>query len=190
MNAGVHPRAQCPAPRTHRTRGLLLAALGLTLLLTGLPWVAKAQSSPLSGEALEIRVRQITDQLRCPTCQGISVNDSEASFSVQIKDKVRRMLEEGQNEEQIKSYFVSRYGEWILRAPMKEGLGLVLWVLPFLMIMLVGGWLMLRVYRNQHGSKHAGADAAAAEVAPSAVGLTPEQQERIQRDLKRFEEQD
>ena len=135
----------------------------------------------LSGEALEVRVREITDQLRCPTCQGISVKDSSASFSRQITDKVRRMLVEGQSEEQIKAFFVSRYGEWILRAPKKEGLGLVLWLLPGLAILLVGGWVIVKVQRNVAEVRTARAEA------PESL-LSEEEQARIERDMRRFEE--
>ncbi len=135
----------------------------------------------LSGEALEVRLREITDQLRCPTCQGISVKDSSASFSRQISDKVRRMLVEGQSEEQIKAFFVSRYGEWILRAPKKEGLGLVLWLLPGLAILLVGGWVIVKVQRNVTAERAAQAEA------PESL-LSEEEQTRIERDMRRFEE--
>ena len=189
-----------PIRWTWLATALLAAALWLPVLLAAAPARVSAQSpgpapaplqtGVLSGEALEARVREIADQLRCPTCQGISVNDSEASFSVQIKDKVRRMLEEGQNEEQIKTYFVSRYGEWILRAPKKEGLGLVLWVLPGAMILLVGGLLIFRLYRNQQSSGVGQEASGAATPVTSGSALTPEQRERIQRDLKRFEEQE
>ena len=45
---------------------------------------------------MKIRLAEIADNLRCPTCQGLSVNDSEAGFSVQIRNKVREMLMAGQ----------------------------------------------------------------------------------------------
>ncbi|MCZ6472770.1 MAG: cytochrome c-type biogenesis protein CcmH [SAR324 cluster bacterium] len=133
-------------------------------------------------EALEKKVRGITDQLRCPTCQGISVNDSEAAFSRQIRDKVKRMVREGQSEDQIKAYFESRYGEWILRAPKKEGLGLVLWVLPGLLMLLAGGWIVYTVRRNARVN---GKDAASEAEQP----LSKAELERIKRDVRLFEEE-
>jgi cytochrome c-type biogenesis protein CcmH len=131
-----------------------------------------------ADEALEARVREISAELRCPTCQAVSVNDSEAAFSVQIRDKVRHMVQEGQNAEQIKAYFVSRYGEWILRAPKKQGLGLVLWVLPGIALVGVGAWVLRHAARAQRLR-------AAREVPPP---VSPEEQARIDRDLRRFEE--
>ncbi len=136
----------------------------------------------LSGEALDEEVRRISSQLRCPTCQAISVNDSEAAFSRQIREKVRRMVEEGQSEEAIKAFFVSRYGEWILRAPKKEGLGLVLWVLPVLALVVVGGLVFLNVHR-------AARSRAAENSAASGKKLTSAQLRRIEDDLELFEEE-
>ncbi|MGA1536742.1 MAG: cytochrome c-type biogenesis protein, partial [bacterium] len=77
-------------------------------------------------------VHEIADNLRCPTCQGLSVNDSEAGFSVQIRNKVREMLMAGQGREEIEAYFVARYGEWILRTPPAQGFNLLIWILPAL----------------------------------------------------------
>ncbi len=153
------------------------------LLLLLLHWAtgAAGAAGALSGEALEQRVREIGDQLRCPTCQAISVKDSAASFSRQILDKVRRMLREGQSEEQIKDFFVSRYGEWILRAPKKEGLGLVLWLLPGLAILTVGAWIIFKVQQGVASGRGTGAGQGAP--------LTETERAGIERDLRRFEEE-
>lgn len=157
---------------------LILIPLLLFLLLATV-----AATWALSEEALDGRVREVADGLRCPTCQGISVNDSEAAFSRQIRDKVRRMLQEGQNGEQIRAYFVSRYGEWILRAPKKEGLGLVLWILPGLLIFLAGVWIVVNIRRSGGTARRGGAGT-------SSRPLSKADQERIARDLRRFEEED
>jgi cytochrome c-type biogenesis protein CcmH len=163
--------------------GAVLIA-GAALLLAALPAAA------LTPEEVEQRVLAITDDLRCPTCQALSVKDSEASFSAEIRDKVQRMVQEGQSDDQIKAYFVARYGEWILRAPSKTGIGLVVWVLPLLALAGAGGaltWSIVRRGRTRGPAAAAGNPPASA--AP-ASGLTPEQRERIQSDLKRYEEED
>ena len=169
-------------------RGLAAAVLmgGLALALAALPATA------LTPEEVEQRVLAITDELRCPTCQALSVKDSEASFSNEIRDKVRRMVQEGQSDDQIKAYFVSRYGEWILRAPSKQGVGLVVWVLPVVAVIGAGGalaWSILRRGRTRHRGSAAASGMAQPNAAPVSA-LTPEQRERIQADLKRYEEED
>lgn len=155
-----------------------------------LPWLALSFYLGLAGapvmalgeRELEEKVQAITVQLRCPTCQGISVKDSAAAFSRQIRDKVRRMVREGQSEQAILAFFVSRYGEWILRAPKKEGLGLVLWVLPGAAMVFAGGLIGYKLLRGSREAR----DATQGE---PAAQLTAEQRARIDRDLRRFEEQ-
>ena len=165
---------------SRRTNFLPAVAAVIALAWALVGWPPAGWS--LSGEALNEEVHRISSQLRCPTCQAISVNDSEAAFSRQIREKVRRMVEEGQSEEAIKAFFVSRYGEWILRAPKKEGLGLVLWVLPVLALVVVGGLVFLRVLRAAR-SRAGGNSAAHGEK------LTAAQLRRIEADLARFEEE-
>jgi cytochrome c-type biogenesis protein CcmH len=143
--------------------------------------VAASAAFAISEAELERRVQVITDELRCPTCQALSVKDSDASFSNQIRDKVRHMVQEGQSDDDIKAYFVSRYGEWILRAPKKQGFGLVLWVLPFAAIVGVGVLLVWNMRR---------AAAKAQSAKPAAPTLTPQQRQRLERDLQRFKEED
>ncbi|MBI3993740.1 MAG: cytochrome c-type biogenesis protein CcmH [Candidatus Lambdaproteobacteria bacterium] len=160
--------------------GRRLWAVGLLVAVLAIGGALSAQVV-VREDPLDAEVRRIADMFRCPTCQAISVNDSEAAFSVQIKDKVRRMLLEGQSEEQIKDYFVSRYGEWILRAPKKQGLGLVLWVLPGGAVLGFGVWILNRAARRAR-------DVRTARAGGGADDLTPEQRQRIERDLGRFEE--
>lgn len=165
-------------------RGVLLSGL-VAVFIAGIPLVEKALLAvPPSPEEIELRVQAITDQLRCPTCQAISVKDSEAAFSMQIRDKVKRMVEEGQSEDQIKAYFVSRYGDWILRAPAKEGVGLIVWLLPIAAILAVGAALAWTIVRRGR------AKSRAAPAPWPAAPLTSDQRERVQADLKRFEEED
>lgn len=171
--------------KNSRRAGLRRLTCG-SLALGWALWMAALPAAALTPEEVEQRVMTITDALRCPTCQAISVKDSEASFSTEIRDKVRRMVEEGQTDDQIKAYFVDRYGEWILRAPLKRGLGLVVWTLPVVAVVGAGGaiaWSILRRRRNR-AERSGGAPAVAASA------LTPEQRERIQADLKRYEEED
>ena len=59
--------------------------------------------------------KDVAGELRCPTCTGLSVLDSDASFSVQIKDQVDEQIKEGKSKDEILSFFVERYGPWILK---------------------------------------------------------------------------
>ena len=77
----------------------------------------------------------VAGQLRCPTCTGLSVLDSDADFSVQIKNNVREQLKKGNSEKEILNFFVDKYGPWILREPPKEGFNLFAWLIPSFFMM-------------------------------------------------------
>ncbi|MDX2471335.1 MAG: cytochrome c-type biogenesis protein CcmH [SAR324 cluster bacterium] len=84
----------------------------------------------IADEALEHKVKELAHQLRCPTCQALSVKESEAGLATNMKTKIREMLVEGKSDEQVLQFFVDRYGEWILRSPPKTGTNLLLWLAP------------------------------------------------------------
>ena len=71
------------------------------------------------GERNSARFKKLANQLRCPTCQGLSIKDSEAGFSNIIKGKIIELIRNGKSDEEILNFFVKRYGEWILRTPIK-----------------------------------------------------------------------
>ena len=95
------------------------------------------QSAPASDSALEARTAAVAATLRCPVCQGESIQDSPAELAQQMRAVVRDRLRAGETPEEIKAYFVSKYGEWILLEPTMTGLNIVLYVLPVLLV--VGG---------------------------------------------------
>lgn len=105
-------------------------------------------SQTLPEDELENRVREIAHELRCPTCQGLSVKESEAGLSVNMKSKIRSMLKEGKSEEEILRFFEERYGEWILRNPKKSGFNLLLWGLPGVIILLAAGLLLFNLQKR------------------------------------------
>ena len=116
-------------------------ALGVVAASMLLAVLAAGQAGGLSEDEIEQKSLLIAGQLRCPTCQGVSVKDSNAPLARQIHDEVRRMVAEGQSGEAIRAFVVSRYGEWILRAPQEEGLGLGLWLPPGLALLVGAGLL-------------------------------------------------
>jgi cytochrome c-type biogenesis protein CcmH len=90
-----------------------------------------------SAPDLEEQTRVIASELRCVVCQNLSVADSPSEMAQQMRGIVREQLEAGKTPQEIKDYFVSKYGEWVLLAPTAKGFSLLLWVLPF--VVLVGG---------------------------------------------------
>ena len=96
---------------------------------------------------LEARTSNLSAQLRCPVCQGLSLQDSPSELSQQMRDVVRSQIALGKSDEEVKAYFVERYGEWILMAPKARGFNLLVYVLPFLGLIAGASVLFFAVRR-------------------------------------------
>lgn len=99
--------------------------------------------------AMKDKFRFVAKDLRCPTCQGMSVLESDAKFSLQIKDMVESKIREGWDKSKILKFFTDRYGPWILREPPKEGFSLVAWVLPIILLLAGPVFLYLGTFRKR-----------------------------------------
>lgn len=96
----------------------------LALVLAGALAVgSRGESGPPTEDQ---RVQRIASVVRCPTCRGLSAAQSDAPSAEAIRDEVRRRVQDGETDAQIKSYLVSRYGEDILLQPKSR----VVWALP------------------------------------------------------------
>lgn len=80
---------------------------------------------------IEDQTREIAKELRCVVCQNLSVADSPSEMARQMRDIIHEQLATGKSPEEVKSFFVSKYGEWVLLSPTTRGFSLLVWVLPF-----------------------------------------------------------
>jgi cytochrome c-type biogenesis protein CcmH len=95
-----------------------------------LPLRSVAAQQPRSDAQLDSLTRNVASQLRCPVCQGESILDSPASLAQEMRVLVRTQLAQGKTPDEVKAYFVSKYGEWILLAPPASGFTLLVYLLP------------------------------------------------------------
>lgn len=103
---------------------------------------APAQAALGTRDAgLERRTSEIASELRCPVCQGVSVEDSPTELARQMRAVVRDQLAAGRTPDEVRAYFVDKYGEWILLRPKASGFNLVVYVLPWLA--LLGGFAVI-----------------------------------------------
>jgi cytochrome c-type biogenesis protein CcmH len=110
----------------------------MAVVLVGALAVGSQRKGPVTEEG---RVRRIGADLRCPTCQSMSVADSEAPAAEGIRGEIRRRVAEGRETDgQIKDYILSLYPDISLR-PETRGLGLVVWALPVVAAAAVIGGL-------------------------------------------------
>ena len=85
-------------------------------------------------ENIDERVKNLTLELRCMTCQNQSIYDSDAEFSNDIKRIVKQKFQEGKSERDIKKFLVQRYGEYILFRPLVNYNNIFLWSFPFILL--------------------------------------------------------
>jgi cytochrome c-type biogenesis protein CcmH len=115
------------------------------------PATAAAPLSP-ADSALEANTAALASQLRCPVCQGESIQDSPSELAQQMRGLVRDQLAAGKTPAQVKAYFVSKYGEWILLDPRPKGFNLVLYAAPYVLLAAGLGVIVVAVKRwTAHG---------------------------------------
>ena len=103
----------------------------------------------ITKEDINEKVKRLTLELRCMTCQNQSVYDSEAEFSNDIKNIVQTKFEEGKTEKEIKIFLAERYGEYILFKPMIDYKNLFLWAFPFVLLAISLFFIVFRVKKNK-----------------------------------------
>jgi cytochrome c-type biogenesis protein CcmH/NrfF len=85
----------------------------LILICTLTPDLLWAANAPDIDE----QTRAIAQELRCVVCQNLSVADSPSEMAQQMRGIVKEQLQRGKTPEEIKDFFVSKYGECVLLAP-------------------------------------------------------------------------
>lgn len=99
----------------------------LALLLTLTPAWAVQPDEMLADPGLEARARDISRDIRCPVCQGETIDDSNAPISRDLRLIIRERLVAGDTDAEVVDYIVARYGEGVLFNPPAEGVNLILW---------------------------------------------------------------
>lgn len=100
---------------------------------------------PGSDTVLDRRVRDVSQRLRCPVCQGESIQESPAELAAQMKGVVREQLAAGKSEQDVLNYFLAKYGDWILLEPRAEGINLLVYWIPVIFLVIGGVFLFLTV---------------------------------------------
>ena len=94
------------------------------------------------------RFRALVSELRCVMCQNQSLADSNAPIAHDLRHEVFELMREGRSDEEIKTFLVGRYGEFVLYRPQLEGSTWLLWFGP-LALLLLGGIVIVRIVRRR-----------------------------------------
>lgn len=118
---------------------LLVAVLGCATALAVEP------DEILTDSALEVRARSISAELRCLVCQNQSIDDSNAPLARDLRLLVRDRLKAGDSDENVRTYIVARYGEFVLLRPPLNIRTVLLWLAP-LLVLLAAITIAIRVF--------------------------------------------
>ena len=100
-------------------------AILLACVITGGCANAQADVPPI-----EQRAQALNKSIMCPVCPGESIDQSQVALAVQMRGIVDEKLAEGWSEDQIREFFVERYGPSVLLEPPTEGVSLLAWLVP------------------------------------------------------------
>lgn len=132
----------------------ILFSMTLALFYSGhiLSQANTTQISPAppvaDNPALEKKVLEVSNELRCLVCQNQTIADSNADLAVDLKNQVRKQLSEGRSKDEILKYMTERYGDFVLYKPPFNAATLMLWLGPFL-LMLLGLVLLVRQIKQR-----------------------------------------
>ena len=127
----------------------------LSLVLMAMAFVLFSQqnvravepSEMLDDPKLEARARELSKNLRCLVCQNESIDESNADLAKDLRILLRERLKAGDTDEEAVQYLVDRYGEYVLLKPRFAPHTLVLWIGPFL-VLLIGAYALWRARRK------------------------------------------
>jgi cytochrome c-type biogenesis protein CcmH len=118
------------------------------LFLAALPARAIAPEEMLADPAQQAIYEHLTNEVRCLVCQNQTIADSTAPLAVDLRREIRRMLEAGQSEEEIKTFLLDRYGDFVLYRPRWQTNTVLLWLAPVLLL-LIGGTALWRIIQRR-----------------------------------------
>jgi len=116
---------------------------GLLLVLLAPGSWALDPEPPLADPARQALYEQLTHEVRCLVCQNQTVADSTAPLAADLRREIHAMVAAGRSEDEIKTFLLDRYGDFVLYRPRLQASTVMLWLAPALL--LLAGALTLGV---------------------------------------------
>jgi cytochrome c-type biogenesis protein CcmH len=124
-------------------------SLCLALLLgAAMPALAIDYEKAFDDPAMQARYEHINRELRCLVCQNQTIADSNATLAQDLRREVREMLVAGKSDDEIRTFMIERYGDFVLYRPRMTAGNFLLWAAPVLLLLL-GTFVGIRIIRKQ-----------------------------------------
>lgn len=128
-----------------RFLALLFCVLGLAVSAAT---VAMDTESPFADPVQQEIYLRLTHEVRCLVCQNQTIGDSSAPLAADLRREIREMIEAGRSEEEIKTFLLDRYGDFVLYRPRFMPTTAVLWLAPGLLL-LIGGVALRKIIQRR-----------------------------------------
>jgi cytochrome c-type biogenesis protein CcmH len=128
----------------------LITSLALLLFIGAAtqPSYAAIEAVQFEDPATLQRYQSLIAELRCLVCQNQNLADSDAGLAKDLRRKTAEMLQQGKTDQEILDYMSDRYGDFVLYRPPLNLSTALIWVGPFVLLLLVGTGLLLSIRRR------------------------------------------
>ena len=137
------------------------------------------ESFKFDSKAEELHFKKLIEELRCLVCQNQSLADSDAELAHDLRAEVYDMIQAGNSDEEIVTFLVARYGDFVLYNPPVKPSTYLLWFGPFVLLLLAA-FILLRSIRRQQKVTAGEISAANRERLNALIGSTTSEQDKKQ----------
>jgi len=134
----------------NRKREFTVKKIVLFLMVFGFSMSVKAiDNGPVFEDpVMQSKYEQLISEIRCLVCQNQSIKDSNVFLAVDLRNEIRRLLENGRSESDIKKFLVDRYGDFVLYQPPLNEKTFLIWFSP-LLLLLAGSIIVIKIIRKR-----------------------------------------
>jgi cytochrome c-type biogenesis protein CcmH len=108
----------------------------ILVILMSFPVHAEDTPFEFKDPVMQDRYMNLIKQIRCLVCQNESLADSQADLAGDLRKDIFNMMGNGKSNKQIVDFLVQRYGDFVLYRPPFQGTTVLLWVLPFVFLVV------------------------------------------------------
>lgn len=124
---------------------MLLCCLVLTMSQNTL----LAETSNSGGNFIINKTREISQNIKCLVCQNQSIDESNSEIAKDLKVLIKNKLKDGVSDDEIYNFLRDRYGDSILLKPPLKTNTILLWFLPFI-ILVFGSFFVIRFFKSNY----------------------------------------
>lgn len=121
----------------------------LLILTSSLATAAPVEFNQFDNPQQEADYKTLIAELRCPQCQNNNIADSNATIATDMRAKTLELLKQGKSKDEVVSYMIERYGNFVTYNPPITPATILLWVMPVLLILFGIGLVLSRKKKTQ-----------------------------------------